>query len=427
MKFKKTMKVLWITNIVFPEAQELLKGSGSLKASGGWMIGAANALAEKDSVQLYIATVCADVRQLTKLQGRRIVYYLLPYGKGNDKYNRQYEPLWKRVNEEVHPDVVHIHGTEFTHGLAYVRACGAERIVVSIQGLVSVYSRYYYSGLSKWQIFKSFTLRSFLGRNTFSGQRSFEKRGEYERDLLSSVDHIIGRTSWDRAHAWAINPQAQYHYVGETLRSPFYEGKWDYKKCTIHSIFLSQANYSVKGLHMVLQAMPYILRHYSDAKIVIAGNDITHKGTLRDILQYTDYGSVIRERIKKLSLEEAVSFTGPLDAEGMKREYLKANVFVCPSTIENSPNSLGEAQILGVPIVAAYVGGIPDMMKGDEEHLYRFEEVEMMAKKICDLFAAKGELSYTNKMQEFARTRHDAQSNCNDLMNVYMTISGIII
>ena len=421
------MKILWITNIVFPEAQELLKGSGSLKASGGWMIGAANALAENDGVQLCIATVCADVRKLTRLHGERIVYYLLPYGKGNDKYNQEYEPLWKRVKEEIQPDVIHIHGTEFTHGLAYVRACGLERVVVSIQGLVSVYSRYYYSGLTKWQIFKRFTLRSFCGRNTFSGQRSFEKRGDIERELLSSVEHIIGRTSWDRTHAWAINPSAQYHYVGETLRPEFYEGKWDYEKCIAHSIFLSQANYSVKGLHMVLQSMPYILRHYPDARIVIAGNDITHKGALWEVLQYTDYGSVIREMIRKLALENVVTFTGPLDAVGMKREYLKANVFACPSTIENSPNSLGEAQILGVPIVAAYVGGIPDMMKGDEEHLYRFEEVEMMAKKICDLFAAKGKLSYTNKMQEFARTRHDAQSNCNDLLNVYGTISGTII
>ena len=58
-------------------------------------------------------------------------------------------------------------------------------------------------------------------------------------------------------------------------------------------------------------------------------------------------------------LEDKVSFLGPLNAEQMKAEYLRSNVFLCPSSIENSPNSLGEAQMLGVPCVASYVGGIP--------------------------------------------------------------------
>ena len=421
------MRILWITNIVFPEALRLLKGEGSLKASGGWMLGAAQALAQQEEVSLVVASVSQDVKQLTNLKGDSIEYYLLPYGKGNDKYNSSYESFWREIRETVCPDIVHIHGSEFTHGLAYVRACGNENVVVSIQGLVSIYERYYYSGLTKGDIFKNFTLRSVLGRSTFNGRRSFYKRGLLEKELFHSVNHIIGRTSWDKAHSWAYNPQAQYHVVGETLRPEFYSGQWDYSKCVHHSIFLSQANYSVKGLHMVLSAMPLILRHFPDAVLRVAGSDITKHDSLKSWINYTDYGRIIYRMIKNNKLEGAITFTGPLDGVAMKKEYLSTNVFVCPSTIENSPNSLGEAQILGVPIVAAYVGGIPDMMKGDEEHLYRFEEVEMMAKKICDLFAAKGELSYTNKMQEFARTRHDAQSNCNDLMNVYMTISGIII
>lgn len=65
----------------------------------------------------------------------------------------------------------------------------------------------------------------------------------------------------------------------------------------------------------------------------------------------------------------------------MKQEYLNANVFICPSSLENSPNSLGEAQILGTPCLASYVGGIPDMMFGNEGYLYRFEEIEMLAER----------------------------------------------
>ena len=38
------MKVLWITNMLLPEAKFLLDGESELKASGGWMVGAANGL-----------------------------------------------------------------------------------------------------------------------------------------------------------------------------------------------------------------------------------------------------------------------------------------------------------------------------------------------------------------------------------------------
>ena len=51
------MKVLWITNILFPEAEHLLTGSGELKSSGGWMQGAANALLNNKEVRLCVASV----------------------------------------------------------------------------------------------------------------------------------------------------------------------------------------------------------------------------------------------------------------------------------------------------------------------------------------------------------------------------------
>lgn len=44
-------------------------------------------------------------------------------------------------------------------------------------------------------------------------QKQFKKRGEYEKEMLRMAKHIIGRTSWDRARVWAINPDAQYYFA----------------------------------------------------------------------------------------------------------------------------------------------------------------------------------------------------------------------
>ena len=416
------MNILWICNILFPEAERLLTGNGDLKASGGWMLGLVDSLMGCENVNLAVASLSPIVDEMKCVHGEKITYYVLPYGKGNLRYNKEYEKYWIQLNKAYKPDVVHIHGTEFTHGLAYVKACGGKNVVVSIQGLVSVYTNYYNLGLSPVDIVRNFTLRDLLKGTLFHDKNDFGRRGRYEIELLQLVNHVIGRTSWDRAHVWAINPNAQYHFCNETLRSEFYNGNiWKYEKCVPHSIFLSQAGYPIKGLHQFLKAMPIILRHYPDTIVRIAGRNITETNYHNRVIPLiTGYGMFIKHLIKSLGLEKHVSFTGNLNAEEMKEEYLKCNVFVCPSTIENSPNSLGEAQILGTPLVASYVGGVSDMMCGDEEHLYRFEEIEMLAYKVCLIFANQGKQV---DMREIASKRHDGEQNMKATLNIYKTIS----
>ena len=92
-----------------------------------------------------------------------------------------------------------------------------------------------------------------------------------------------------------------------------------------------------------------------------------------------------------------------------------------PSSIENSPNSLAEAQILGVPHIASYVGGACDMMVGNEENLFRFDDFTMLAEKVCKIFMNKG--SQVN-LSSKAFTRHNSETNKNQLLSVYSQIVG---
>ncbi len=416
------MKILWITNILFPEALEKLTGKGDFKGSGGWMLGSAEMLLRQEDVQLHVATVSALVGKLEVLKGKQITYHVLPFGKGNSKYNSEYETYWKQINEQVKPDVVHIHGTECSHGVAYINACGSERVVVSVQGLLSGIEPYYCAGLSWKEIYGNLTLHDIIKGSIYKNKRAFHKRGELEKETLRKVKHVIGRTSWDKAHVWTINPEANYYVGNETLRSEFYDGSvWKYDKCTPHSIFLSQGSYPLKGFHQVLKAMPLILKHYPNTTIRIAGADITKNKGLWGLLHFTGYGKIIKRLLQKYGLTNKVTFLGPLNAEQMKEEYLRCNVFVCPSSIENSPNSLGEAQILGVPCVASYAGGIPDFMRGFEANLYRFEEINMLAEKVCTIFADSKTNKYNSAIQ-LASERHNAENNILQLMCIYNKI-----
>ena len=104
----------------------------------------------------------------------------------------------------------------------------------------------------------------------------------------------------------------------------------------------------------------------------------------------------------------------------MKRAFLDANVFVLPSTIENSPNSLGEAMLLGVPCVASHVGGVANMLGPEEGFLYQSTAPYMLAYYIQKVFAmedATGELG--QKAHSHAAVTHDPQTNLLDLLAIY--------
>jgi len=408
------MKILWITNIMLPPICKAMQMP--VPAIGGWMYSSLKRLnIYNPKIDMAVATVYPGKELIIKdIDGVR--YYLLPLrGRSTITYNQHLESFWQIVKEDFQPDVVHIHGSEYPHGLAYVRACSPEGVVISLQGIISSIARYYAAGIDYTDVKKCLTFRDFLKNDSIlKGLRSFERRGKLEIELLQRVNHIIGRTAWDKSHAWAINPAAYYHHCGETLRNEFYRHKWSYSGCEPYSMFVSQAGYPIKGLHMLIKAMPLILREYPQAKIYVAGTNPTDKPFWR----ITGYGKYLKKLINRYELGDAITFTGTLDEAAMCQQYLRCNVFVCCSAIENSPNSLGEAQLMGVPHVASYVGGVPQIVNENPEVLYRFEEYEMLAKKICKLFSLKGEV----EAPWFDASMYDGETNTAQLIEAYNLI-----
>lgn len=405
------MKVLWITNIKLPPLSEHL----GLKPTpfGGWMISALNQLKSQEGIEIAVATFdnCVELYDEV-IEGVR--YFLVPInGKNPLRYNLHLEKEWKEVNNRFEPDVVHIHGTEAPHGLAWVRANGAGNVCNSMQGLISVISRYYKT--DSLLDYLPLTFRDFVKLDWISRQRrNLRKRGEIEKELLHSVKHIIGRTEWDKSHVLAINPLATYHYGGETLRDEFYKHKWEFEKCIPHSIFISQGNNPIKGLHILLQALPLVLREFPDTHLFVGGVNIIKIPWYRK----TSYAVILNRIIRKNNLQGKITFLGVLDEKRMCEWYLKCNLFVLPSAIENSPNSLGEAQLLGMPFLASYVGGVPEIVNNNLAALYRYEEVEMLANKIIKIFQQGTRI----KSCKSDLTRYSSKINTELLIQTYNEI-----
>lgn len=361
----------------------------------------------------------------------QIRYYYLPRKSFNGfDYEEEMSFLYETVLEREKPDLIHIHGTEFPATLSIVEA--AERLelidktVVSIQGIITEIAKAFCGGVPK-KLEQAYSLKDYLRHNNLKHYQAWlAKRGEYEVLALKQVKHVIGRTSWDRTHLFEINPSLTYHYNSETMRTAFYEGRWKTEEMDPHRIFMSQGGLPYKGMHYALEALGELVVDYPDLELYITGRNLGKGASLKDLLRFSAYELYLRKMLRKKKLWNRVFFLGSLNAEQMKEQYLKANVFILPSTVENSPNSLGEAMLLGVPIVAADVGGVKDLMRaGMEGESYPCYESGALAAAIRRVFECSGETLEKRGSQKSAHARllYDPEKNLADLLDIYQKLT----
>ena len=405
------MKILWLCNIILPIIAK--QTDKKTIPQGGWLDGLSNDLLKQKDLEL---TVLFPHKEELRGSFGNMKYF--SFQKNPQKY-------FTNIIKKENPDIVHIFGTEYKHTLDMVNACKEltllDKVVINIQGLVHHYGKYHYCASLPNNIVKKHTFNTFFNRNNINQQRKkFIIRGKNEIEALSQVKHIIGRTDWDKACTEQVNPFAQYHFCNETLRSSFYENQWDINKCERYSIFLSQGNYPLKGFHYMLEAMPIVLKKFPQAHIYITG-----KSPLREkyngLFNKDTYPNYISKIIKKYKLEDKVTFLGSLNESQMCKQYLQANVFVSPSSIENSSNSVGESMILGTPVIASDVGGIKNLLQHEKEgFIYQHDAPYMLAYYICKIFENKELVfEFSKNEKERARITHSREINLQRVLEIY--------
>ena len=108
-----------------------------------------------------------------------------------------------------------------------------------------------------------------------------------------------------------------------------------------------------KGVHLLVGAMPRVLRAVPSASLYVVG-----KGPQRDNLA---------KLADKLGISSSVHFEGAKeDAAELVSEYLSAAVLVLPSSSEMFGLVLAEALSLGVPVVATKTVGALSIVREDE-------------------------------------------------------------
>ena len=120
-----------------------------------------------------------------------------------------------------------------------------------------------------------------------------------------------------------------------------------------------------------------------------------------------------------------IIFHGRIDAELLSDLLCESDMYVHVSHIENSPNSVCEAMILGMPVIASYAGGTASLLKHEEDGiLYQDGDPYVLAGAIIELQRNPATAyKYAQTAREHALDRHDKKQIVKEIIGGY---DGII-
>ncbi len=319
-----------------------------------------------------------------------------------------------RVVEAARPELVHVWGTEGFFGLVAGRT--DLPVLIEIQGLRTRYAEVYCRGLTRLDLLRHGSPKRLInGRSLLHGYYRYRRTAERERRILATAEYLSGRTRWDREATAPLAPGARYFHVDRVLRAPFYEARWRRRPADggLRLVSTVRGN-AYKGIEVVA-ACAELLRPR------LAGG---LRWTVVGVRPGEEVHRIVEHKLGLSFADLGLRLAGRQPADEVARRLLESDLFVLPAHIENSPNGLCEAMLVGMPTVSTRVGGVPSLVDdGDDGLLVPPGDPRAMAQAILRLAADPGlgdRLAAAARRR--AQRRHDPRAIADALVEVYRQI-----
>jgi glycosyltransferase involved in cell wall biosynthesis len=412
------MRVLWFASTQLPAV------AGQLNAGGGWVEGLRHAL-ELYGPEAELGIAAPGPAAHERFTAGNATYFHIRHAQAKWQMSKALA-RWRaddvpdgaldacrEVIREFAPDLVHVHGSEHYFGLV-VSSLGIPAMV-SLQGIAGLYERFSLNALGIGDLLRSVPTREFvLGYGPIHAYHAMRRRAVRERTIMGSCDEFMGRTLWDQTVLRFLRPEACYHEVGEVLAAPFYEVAWARGEAERAVLYCTGGASTRKGVEILLEALVLVRRSGArETRLRLAGGvmDGPMSGRIGALLAAPE-------------LRGAVDLLGRLSPQQVAYELSRASAFVLPSHIDNSPNALCEAMAVGTPCIAAFVGGVPSLLRdGDEGLLYHDADPYALAGQIDRLL---GDRSFAARLgacaRKTARARHDPRRVAAQALAAYRNV-----
>lgn len=407
------MKILFFSYLSYDN--DLYKG-------GGWVNSLAQILSQTDGFDIGIA-YATNNKNLCRRKCNNILYYPIYFEESASQ--RVLFRFLRKVNEiknddevniaiaDFKPDIIQLFGIETPFG-SIVRHISNIPVVVHIQGIMNaILDKWFPMGFSKNELWWSSPIvDKILSRTASDLYCRAMNIAALEKKNYMHYKYYLGRTEWDFRISRILAPNSCYFHCEEMLRSEFYERHWKYcRGRVVISTILNGEIY--KGFDSILRCASLLLENGLDFEWNIYG--VGADFSLRRIFE------------NKLRLNFSfckVHFKGKKSALELSDILSTSTFYVHPSHVDNSPNSLCEAMLIGTPCIASYVGGIPSLI---EDRVSGFlcadNDPFQIAYIILSTYNNEKYLSSISKVaRSIASKRHDKNLIIEQLQTVYHEI-----
>ncbi len=392
------MKIAWLAPYPIGNLKQVNFSRPVVKfGTGTWLKNLAEELVKNENIELHVICEAGNIKESQSFEENGINYHLIkntvPFlNKGFPYYLPMQELSYylpnffriKKILDTIIPDIVHAHGTENSYALSALRS--GYSAIISIQGVYKEIMKFNKPGLRN-------SLKTFL-----------------EAKSIRKGHHFICRTNLDNFFVRSLNSSANIYKIYEAMHPVFFEKDWIVQD-TKTILFVGSLQ-ERKGIMVLLNSLLNIKQEFRDVHLYVIGTG------------NSDYLKKLVDFCKKNKLESNVTFLGYQSLEVISDYHLIAQVFVCPSFIENSPNCIAEAMVTGLPVIASNVGGIPSMITdGETGLLVESNNVIALADKINFMLSnssAREKISKNSRV--IARERHWPKNVADKTIDVYKEV-----
>jgi glycosyltransferase involved in cell wall biosynthesis len=415
------MKVLWFANTSSLAASIV----GKYNYFGGWIESLQRLIVENENIDLAVAFYSNDFKE-TKISHEKVIYY--PIKKNifslNERYfNKENERnlLIKciRIVDDFNPDVIHVFGTE--NVFAGITSLTKIPVLVHLQGLCwPILQNWLPNNVKLHQVlFKSSFIKLAKGAGVYKSYCRLKNQAIREVENVKTNQFFTGRTEWDKSYIRLLNPNAEYFHIDEILREPFYHYNWSIPKSNKFLILSIIGPNIFKGLDTVLKTA-FELKN---------NTNIDFEWNLVGIQENDEVVKII-ERILKLKFTQLnVNFLGLKNPFEIIELMNRSSLFIHPSHIDNSSNSVCEAMLVGMPVIASNVGGINSLIDdGIDGFLYKDYDFTKLLSIISEAADSSRDLKIISEnAKQTAFRRHDKISIVRNIIEIYSKLVNKMI
>ena len=373
------MKVLWLTQFPYPKSNI---------HPAPWLSSLAAELVKKD-IKLTILSYYSHLEkdEYYEKNGIEFIFLKVPTSKVDllTLFKLRIKKISSFVkNNYAKYDLIHVHGSESQLESAILNIPIPS--ILSMQGVIFEY----YKNLPASFPWKTKIL--------------WKLASIYEKKNLRKINNFMCRTHWDKRVVRDQNSSATIYENWEMLRPEFFEEIQFSDPGYI--LFMGGTNV-VKGIEEALLAFNHI-KNKVPLKLLILGSG--SRSSIDHIIKN-----------KKLTIQETdYEFGGAQDANGIKKAFAKSFCLLHPSYIDNSPNSICEAQLAGFPVIVTNVGGVSSLIENNKTGILVSMSVDKMIEAVLSLYKNK-ELhkSISKSGKILARERHSPETIVDKTISIY--------